>query len=159
MPEIINKQKAPKDILLNSILHEIDEENGIITEEVIPQKKKTKKKPKKKNEQHPLLRILFYFLTTMIVLFLMFMLVMITLTKEEKQEKMKVNIPVSPVEEAKKFVPKKVYHSEDFSTSPLKKEGNTIVGTMNKKTQVKGKEAKESRRKTAKEKLLEQMKK
>jgi len=160
MPEIINKQKAPKDILLNSILKEIDEENGVTVEpEIVPkeEKSKSKKKSKKKKEQHPLLRGLFYFLSTMIVLFLMFMVVMITLTEEESKEKKKEEISLPTMATPQKIVPKKEYHFEDFSKRSLKEEGNTIIGTMQKKEQITEPVAKEKTRKTAKEILLEQM--
>lgn len=160
MPEIINKQKAPKDILLNSILQEIDEENGVTVEaKTVPKKNKSKKKPNKKKEQHPLLRVLFYFLSTMIVLFLMFMIVMITLTEEEVQENKKEEAPLPTVSTPHKFVPKKEYHFEDFSKPTLKEEGNKITGTMQKKEKITEPVLKEKTRKTAKEILLEQMQK
>lgn len=160
MQEIINKQKAPKDILLNSILKEIDEENGITVKEVKPTtSNKTKKTSIKQVKKHPILQIIFYLLFSLIVLFLIFMVLMINKTEEDILAKKIPDTPIpNTVNRAKEIISKAQYHFKDFSKSSLKKEGNNIVGTMQKITHDKDKEPKEFRRQTAKEVLLEQMK-
>ena len=76
--KIINKQKAPKDILLNSILQEIGEENGIETEKPSEPVKATK--PRKKRSW---IKIFFNFLIVLFVGVLFFVLYMINTASEE----------------------------------------------------------------------------
>jgi hypothetical protein len=62
MQKIVNKQKAPKDILLNKILKEIGEENGVVVEEPKPEQE-VREKPKKRSW----LRVLFIIMLLLVI--------------------------------------------------------------------------------------------
>jgi len=78
--KIINKQKAPKDILLNSILQEIGEENGIKTEKTSEPVKEKSTKPRKKRSW---VKVFFNVLIVLFVGVLLFVLYMINTASEE----------------------------------------------------------------------------
>ena len=78
--KIINKQKAPKDILLNSILQEIGEENGIEAKKLSEPVKAKATKPRKKRSW---VKVFFNFLIVLFVGVLLFVLYMINTASEE----------------------------------------------------------------------------
>ena len=83
MRKIINKQRAPKDTILNNIMLEIDEENGVVVdvpkEVVLPKKKKVKKRP----WLGTFLKIIMT-LTTLLILYVLYIIIFATQKEEVK---------------------------------------------------------------------------
>jgi len=163
--EIVNKQKAPKDTVLNNIMKEIGEENGIVVDVPVEtnQKKITAKKKKKRSWLH----VFFNFTLLALILFLLFIIYIITLatTEETKPEDLdsasstQIVVPVQankPVEKNIKNVD--VLEKKTVKLTPTRKKQQNIK-TPHKDTLTLSPEKEEALiRKRAKEALMRQMK-
>lgn len=145
MQKIINKQKAPKDIILNSILKEIGEENGIVVEPKVVETKKTKKK-KKYNWK----KLFFNILIGMVFILFSF-LIYLMLAKEKTESHLHPKV-VKPIK-IPKVTPKPIIKKDT-----LKKVSKTVKKTTIKKRKIIQEEPKVLEHEKAKATLLQQMK-
>ena len=167
MEKIVNKHKAPKDILLNKILKEVDEENGVVVE---IQKDKIKKKPRKKPSW---LKRFFYF--SLFILGISIFLVIYFINHAIEDEDLKT-LQVQPMQKQTKAVPKETIKEpmirvQDLAiistsaTTPIVKMKNKYIEPKKVKIQevinviesLSEEEKEIIKRKQAKSKLLEEM--
>lgn len=153
MQKIINKQKAPKDTILNNIMHEIGEENAVVNNIV---KREIKKEVYvKKKKKRSWLSIFFNLMLIVITLVILFIFYIITIASKDEGRKSTSKIPVHKEIFVSSAVPKVIekstQHIELFKKPIVEKKP-----TENKSTITEEKE-KVLERKRAKAALMEQM--
>jgi len=163
--EIVNKQKAPKDTVLNNIMKEIDEENGIIVD--IATEKNQKKIIPEKKQKRSWLHVFFNFTLLVLVLFILFVVYVIAIaTTEETAIKPLITpsptpivVPVqasNPVGKSIKNI--NLLEKKTVELTPTNKKRQSIK-TLHKDTLSLSLEKEEALiRKRAKEALMQQMK-
>jgi len=153
MKEIVNKHKAPKDTLLNSIMQEIDEENGL---EIKPKEEAVIKVRKKRS----FLKLLFNFILTLIFLVILFVLYVVISSVEESALKHKIAPPERVVSMPVRVIAKKVVKKTMplFETHiELFKKPKVVEKRVDKPLKIKLQPKKKTQRELAKEALRQQM--
>ncbi len=158
MQKIINKQRAPKDTVLNNILQEIDEENGVnnIPKKEIPEKKKKEKSGKV--EKRSWLSIIFYLMLVAIIFFILIIIYFITIaTKDEKMKTAERKEVFVPIKKIKKEI-KNIEKNAQYIILPKKPKVEKEKVIMKPIHSIVSLSKEERERKKAKATLMEQMK-
>lgn len=155
MREIVNKQKAPKDTILNNIMKEIDEENGIVADEAI--EKNPKKSISKKKQKRSWLRLFFTFMFIVIVLSVLFVIYIITIATKKETSGQTLNT-ASRTHVVVPIKANKAVEKSSQSINLVKKEQNPLKKPSKKTLSLSEEEKEALIRKKAKEALMEQMK-
>jgi len=163
--EIVNKQKVPKDTVLNNIMKEIDEENGIVVD--VPIEKKQKKIIPKKKKKRSWLHVFFNFTLLALILFLLFVVYVIVMATTEETVTKPIVTP-SPTQIVVPVQASKPVEKNTKNINVLKKKTVELTPTNTKQKSIKiphkdtlslSPEKEEALiRKRAKEALMQQMK-